>query len=253
MPARKRTPKSSKPTPDPAVVAKRIAKQTPAAKPKRTAKKPPTGYKVGTLYGPNGEDKAKRTMAVEFEDQEVKAGRMKPEDAVNLRHVREVHARGGVEPTRRRARSADGGGSTRAVPTVKWYRAGQLLKDSMHKLSTVAYFFTRGIKGHTDRMPAKEFRSLLVTDFKIAEPETSTWRVVLPNGEDIGAVAPGGKLPELSAADAKKVTAPRRASSTTAAAKAAPTKKAATKKAAAPKKAPAKKAAATAAFKRTRK
>lgn len=144
----------------------------------------------------------------------------------------------------RRRRSAN----PRKTATVTYYRYGVQVQESMNKLSTLAWFFTKNITS-PGRLGANGLRKVLA-DLGVTEPETTTWRVVLPNGEDIGATAPGDTLPTLSATDAKRAVDPatrRKSAAAPAPAKAAakkqPTKPAA-KKAAAAKSAPAKKPAA---------
>lgn len=127
------------------------------------------------------------------------------------------HDNGGAETTKTRR----SGGAPRAVPNVRYNRKGVDVKDSMNKLSTIAYFFSGRIESpDSKRLGAKAFRELLVK-LGVANPETSTWSVELPNGEIIGATVNGEKPAAVAASTIAPAAKP---------AKAAPAKKAVAKK-----------------------
>jgi len=69
--------------------------------------------------------------------------------------------------------------------TVRYHRNGKPVTDSVNKLSTIAYHFTRDVtaKG-SPRMTGGELRALLVKA-GITEPETTEWSHDLGNGNVI--------------------------------------------------------------------
>lgn len=141
----------------------------------------------------------------------------------------------------------------RVTPTVRYYRDGQAVTDSVNKLSTIAYHFTKGIDGDARRISSGALRALLVK-LGVTEPETTTWHVRLPNGVALGAVVPGDKLPAAPAGGPKTSTSTTKAAASKTGAKRQPAKAAGTKKAASQPRRPAAKRTAskgTGAAKRT--
>lgn len=135
--------------------------------------------------------------------------------------IQEQYANGGAAKAKRRR----SGGPARVAPTVRYTRNGEPVTDSVNKLSTIAYHFTRGIASkQSKRLSAADFRKLL-TKLGVTDPEHTTWQVELPNGVVIGAVAPGDKAPAAPKAKPAAKVAPVK--------KAAPAKRPAAKKPAA--------------------
>lgn len=98
----------------------------------------------------------------------------------------------------------------KAATGVRYTRNGEPVRDSMNRLSTLAYFITAGIAGpKSPRVGAAEFRAVL-SQLGVEDPEGTTWDVVLPNGQRVGATQPGDKpAPAAKAAPAKKQPAKR--------------------------------------------
>lgn len=148
----------------------------------------------------------------------------------NLDAIRAESANGGVK--KRTGRKATGASTPRVEVLVTFHRSGKPVHERDQRISAIAGRYTFGMAPDGENhIGGGELRTWLA-GHGVKTPEASTWRVVLPNGEDIGATLKGEKLPALSAADAKRVKTTRRS----------PAKKATAKKATA-KKAPAKTAA----------
>jgi len=98
-------------------------------------------------------------------------------------------------------------GPKRIPATVRWTHNGEPVTDSMNKLSTIAYFFSGKIGGDdVKRLGAAEFRKVLA-DLGVADPEHTTFDVVLPNGKRVGATVVGEKPAPAAKATAKPAAA----------------------------------------------
>lgn len=140
----------------------------------------------------------------------------------------------------RRVASRKATGPKRTASTVRFTHDGVAVSDSMNKLSTLAWFFTKKIGGDdVKRLGVSAFRDVL-KGLGVSDPEHTTWQVELPNGVTVGAVAPGDQAPP---APVKKAVAAKAPVKKAPAKKATPAKRTPAKTAA--KKAPAKKATKT--------
>lgn len=75
-----------------------------------------------------------------------------------------------------------------AAQTVRLHHDGKPMPDSQNKLSSVAYYYTKGIKGD-GRLTTDAFRALVAKEAKLSEAEllTHAWSVKLPNGITVSA------------------------------------------------------------------
>lgn len=110
----------------------------------------------------------------------------------NLDKVNEEYAAGIRAADRKRMaqeyeaanRPASGGRGPKA--TVTFTKDGKAVGTSQQRLSSMAYWYTKGIDGDTPRVSVARFREVLA-ELGVTEPETTTWAVTLPNGIKIGA------------------------------------------------------------------
>lgn len=134
--------------------------------------------------------------------------------------------------------------------TVRFFHDGRPMPDSQNKFSSLAWFFTKGVDGDSERVSTEALRSLVVKaneGLDGANVEQAEWSITLSNGITLRAVTKGAKADRLvdkfesEQADrrSKRAAAKRTAKSTTKKATAA--KKAATKRST-----PAKRASTTA-------
>lgn len=150
------------------------------------------------------------------------------------------------------------GGATRKVneADVQFWHDGKIVSPTQNKLSSVAWFYTKGIGAGGGRLKVGELKALLARD-GVADPHKAGWSVKLSNGITIGTVKKGDPVPSVDVKP-KIVTAAKDRSREALAdgsiakavakktAKKAPAAKKSTAKKAAPKKSTAKKGAASA-------
>lgn len=111
----------------------------------------------------------------------------------NLDKVNEEYAAGVRAADRKRMaqeyeaanRPASGGRGPKA--TVTFTKDGKAVGTSQQRLSSMAYWYTKGIDGDSPRVSVARFREVLA-ELGVTDPETTTWAVTLPNGIKIGAV-----------------------------------------------------------------
>lgn len=142
----------------------------------------------------------------------------------------------------------------------EFYFGDKAMPPSRNRLPDLGWDCTAGIGGKgVKRIKAKEFRTMLVEQFNIENPDQPTWEVKLPNGNVVGCRVPGkakpaanDKLPASLKAGADLVKAPAKKAAAKKATTKAPAKKAAQKQVTPrPKKAAAKKATAARTTRRT--
>lgn len=186
-------------------------------------------------------DRTKRAAAAKTELTAEKAWKQGGEkgdrpSTPNLDRIRYEHENPGAK-RQRRSRS---GGSTRVAPSVRWTHNGEPVTDSMNKLSTMAYFFTKDLGGKgSKRIGAADFRKVLAK-LGVEDPEHTTFEVTLPNGITVGAVHNGTGPATRADKPTKRTPAkatPAKSTTKRTTAKAAPAKKSTTKKAAPAKRA----------------
>lgn len=110
----------------------------------------------------------------------------------NLEKVNEEYAAGIRAADRKRMaqeyeaanRPSSGGRGPKA--TVTFTKDGKPVGTSQQRLSSMAYWYTKGIDGDAPRVSVARFRVILA-GLGVTEPETTTWAVELPNGIKIGA------------------------------------------------------------------
>lgn len=119
------------------------------------------------------------------------------------------------DPTNATARKASKG--TRAPKVnIQYSHDGKAMPASQNKLSSMAYYFTKGIDGDTARVSTERFIELL-TKGGASDPRSSNFSVNLSNGITISAVVAGtvaSAAPKAApkAPAAKKATANKKAS-----------------------------------------
>lgn len=136
------------------------------------------------------------------------------------------------------------GGATRKVneADVQFWHDGKIVSPTQNKLSSVAWFYTKGIGAGGGRLKVGELKALLARD-GVADPHKAGWSVKLSNGITIGTVKKGDPVPSVDvkpkmATPAKAATAKKSTAKTA--------KKALAAKKSTPKKSTAKKGAASA-------
>lgn len=207
---------------------------------------------TATAIDPAKMDRLERINAAKAEDAAVKAaakaGEPKPATPV-LDYMNSADFNKRSKTTTR----SSNGKSARAPKTPEgavFYKDGKPL--ARHNLSFAAWSATKGIGGEgVARIGVVELKAVLAKA-GVAEPETTSFSVKLPNGVVLAAEMPGSPLTAAQKAVPPKATAPaKKAPAKATSATKAPTK--ATTKKAAPAKAPAKKASPTKAAAPTRK
>lgn len=79
-------------------------------------------------------------------------------------------------------------------PVLQYYHDGQPISPYQNKLSSIAYWYTKGIDDGKPRIPAKRFMALLIA-LGVENPRAQAFSVELPNGIVISAtVQKDGKL-----------------------------------------------------------
>jgi hypothetical protein len=86
-----------------------------------------------------------------------------------------IHGRG-VAPTTTTEKK-----QTKVAATVRFFHDAKPMPDSQNKLSSVAYYHTKAIKGTTPRVSTDDLRAIL-TKAGVADPEHTEWTHTLPNG-----------------------------------------------------------------------
>lgn len=134
------------------------------------------------------ENRAERVRAAIKERKALKAwqkdGEQGPRPATpNLDAIEAEHENGGaLKAARKRS-----GKAPRAEQTVRLFHDGKPMPDSQNKLSSVAYYYTKGIGGDdVERIGVGELRDLLAKA-GVSEPTTTAWEVTLPNGVTLAA------------------------------------------------------------------
>lgn len=79
-------------------------------------------------------------------------------------------------------------GRAKRPQSVRFSHDGKPMPDSQNKISSVAYYFTKGIDGDAPRISTGALVELLGS-LGVTEVETSEWSVTLPNGVVLSAAA----------------------------------------------------------------
>lgn len=88
----------------------------------------------------------------------------------------------GIKPRRGR-KTGSGGGAPRGT-TVRFVVDGREMPDSQNKLSSVAWYHTKGIGGDdVVRISSTQLRDLIVETGIVDPSNTTGWKVTLPNGK----------------------------------------------------------------------
>lgn len=88
----------------------------------------------------------------------------------------------GIRP-RRSKKSGSGGGAPRGT-TIRFVVDGREMPDSQNKLSSVAWYHTKGIGGDdVARITSTQLRDLIVAEGIVDPANTTGWKVTLPNGK----------------------------------------------------------------------
>lgn len=89
----------------------------------------------------------------------------------------------GVKPKRGKKRSSAG---TPRGTTVRFVVDGREMPDSQNKLSSVAWYHTKGVGGDdVERISSSDLRDLIVATGVVDPSNTTGWKVELPNGKVI--------------------------------------------------------------------
>lgn len=95
-------------------------------------------------------------------------------DAINDEHAAAQQG-GGRKAAKAKARAEVQG------VTVRFFHDDKPMPNSQNKLSSVAYYFTKGIKRGADRITTDDLRAIL-TKAGVANPANTEWELTLANG-----------------------------------------------------------------------
>lgn len=79
---------------------------------------------------------------------------------------------------------------------VQFYKNGRAVNPGDNCLSSLAWFFTKGIDGDR-RLKSAELRALLTEKLGHGELESTSWDLLLPNGITLSARVPGDEPPPM--------------------------------------------------------
>lgn len=94
-------------------------------------------------------------------------------DAINEEHAARVQ--GGGRKSKKAAKAEVQG------VTVRFFHDDKPMPNSQNKLSSVAYYFTKGIKRGADRISTEDLRAI-IAKAGVANPANTEWELTLANG-----------------------------------------------------------------------